>query len=344
MQYSKELEKIARDLAGADRGILAADESTGTIGKRLQTIGVENTEEHRRAYRDLMFSAPEISKYISGVILYDETIRQKTASGTPFPQFMQQNNMVPGIKVDTGAKDLVGSDGEKITEGLDGLRDRLAEYHKLGARFAKWRAVVEIDAVRPSEYALKTNAHALARYAALCQSAGIVPIVEPEVLMDGDHDIARCFEVTEHTLHTVFAALYEQHVVLENILLKPNMVISGKKCAQQASVAEVATETLKCLRRTVPAAVPGIVFLSGGQSDELATAHLSHMNAQGPLPLPLPWLLSFSYGRALQAPALKAWQGKTDNVTAAQNALLLRARLNSSACSGAYKAEMEQAS
>ncbi|MEQ9363791.1 MAG: class I fructose-bisphosphate aldolase, partial [Leptospirales bacterium] len=276
MQYSEELERIARDLAGADRGILAADESTGTIGKRLQTIGVENTEEHRRAYRDLLFSAPEVSKFISGVILYDETIRQKTAAGVLFPEFMRQNNMIPGIKVDTGAKALVASNDEKITEGLDGLRDRLADYYKLGARFAKWRAVIEIDREqRPSEYALKTNAHALARYAALCQEAGIVPIVEPEVLMDGDHTIDRCFAVTEHTLRTVFDALYEQHVVLENILLKPNMVISGKKCPQQASVAEVATMTLRCLKRSVPAAVPGIVFLSGGQSDELATAHLN---------------------------------------------------------------------
>ncbi|MCR9144796.1 MAG: fructose-bisphosphate aldolase class I [bacterium] len=340
MQYSAELEKIARDLAGGDRGILAADESTGTIGKRLQTIGVENTEEHRRAYRDLLFSAPDVSKYISGVILYDETIRQKTADGVAFPEFMRQNNMIPGIKVDTGAKDLVASDGEKITEGLDGLRDRLAEYHKLGARFAKWRAVIEIDAQRPSEYALTTNAHALARYAALCQEAGIVPIVEPEVLMDGDHDIARCFSVTEHTLHTVFNALYDQHVVLENILLKPNMVISGKKCAQQASVEEVATETLRCLKRAVPAAVPGIVFLSGGQSDQLATAHLNAMNAKGPLP----WLVSFSYGRALQAPALKAWQGKTDQVGKAQDALLLRARLNSAACSAGYTVDMEKTS
>ncbi len=340
MQYSQELEKIARDLAGGDRGILAADESTGTIGKRLAGIDVENTEEHRRAYRDLLFSAPEISKYVSGVIMYDETIRQKTAAGVLFPEFMRQNNMIPGIKVDTGAKDLVASDGEKITEGLDGLRDRLADYYKLGARFAKWRAVIEIDAVRPSEYALKTNAHALARYAALCQEAGIVPIVEPEVLMDGDHDIARCFAVTEHTLHTVFSALYDQEVVLENILLKPNMVISGKKCARQAGVEEVATETLRCLRRTVPAAVPGIVFLSGGQSNEVATAHLNAMNAQGPLP----WLLSFSYGRALQAPALQAWRGKDQQVAAAQSALVLRARLNSAACSGSYKPEMEKAS
>ena len=340
MQYSKELEQTARDLAGAGRGILAADESTGTIGKRLQTIGVENTEENRRAYRDLLFSAPDVSKFISGVILYDETIRQKTAAGVPFPQYMQQNNMIPGIKVDTGAKDLAGSNGEKVTEGLDGLADRLAEYHKLGARFAKWRAVIEIDAERPSAYALTTNAHALARYAVLCQAAGIVPIVEPEVLMDGDHNIERCFAVTEHVLRRVFDALYEQHVVLENILLKPNMVIAGKKCKVQASVDEVATQTLRCLKRSVPAAVPGIVFLSGGQSNELATAHLNAMNAQKSS---LPWLLSFSYGRALQAPVLEAWRGKPENVPAAEQALLLLARLNSAACFGKYSEDLERA-
>lgn len=339
MQYSSELEDIARKLAGGSRGILAADESTGTIGKRLQTIGVENTEEHRRAYRDLLFSAPDAGKYISGAILYDETIRQKSADGTPFPAYMQARDIIPGIKVDTGAKVLTGAEDEKMTEGLDGLRDRLAEYYELGARFAKWRAVIEIDDRRPSEYALKVNAQGLARYAALCQEAKIVPIVEPEVIMDGAHTIERCFAVTEHTLRTVFAELYTQNVVLENILLKPNMVISGKKCATQADVATVATETLRCLKRAVPAAVPGIVFLSGGQSDELATAHLSHMNQQGPLP----WLVSFSYGRALQAPALKAWGGKTDNVATAQAALMKRARLNSLACTGEYKSEMESA-
>ncbi len=346
MQYSQELADIARKLAADGRGILAADESTGTIGKRLATINTENTEENRRAYRELLFTAPGISEFISGSILYDETIRQSTKDGTPFPEYMKQNNMIPGIKVDTGAKALAGGrNDEKITEGLDGLRERLQEYHKLGARFAKWRAVIEIDPAapgeeaRPSRYAIETNAHALARYAALCQENGLVPIVEPEVLMDGAHDIKRCFAVTEHTLHTVFKALYDQHVVLENILLKPNMVIAGKKCAQQASPQQVAEETLRCLRRVVPAAVPGIVFLSGGQSDELATEHLNLMNATGPLP----WLLSFSYGRALQAPALKAWGGEAGKVGDAQAALIKRAKLNSAACFGKYSTDMEKA-
>lgn len=334
-----ELESIARRLAGGARGILAADESNATMGKRLESVGVNNAEENRRAFRELLFSAPDFGSLISGVILYDETIRQKSSAGVAFPQMLEQMGVIPGIKVDTGAKALPGSSAEKITEGLDGLRDRLVEYYQMGARFAKWRAVIEVDSTLPSDYCLLANAQALARYAALCQENGIVPIVEPEVLMDGDHDIERCAVVTERTLHLVFQALYDHRVLLEGILLKPNMVIAGKKCARQASVDQVAAETLRILRRTVPAAVPGIVFLSGGQSDELATAHLSAMNAAGPAP----WLLSFSYGRALQAAALKRWAGQAGNVSAAQAAFAHRARMNSLACKGEYRSEMEKA-
>jgi fructose-bisphosphate aldolase class I len=335
----QELERIAHKLVADHRGILAADESTSTIEKRFKSIGVENTEEHRRAYREMLFTAPGAEKFISGVIMYDETIRQKTKAGVPFPELQAKMDVIPGIKVDKGAKDLAGSPREKITEGLDGLRERLQEYHKLGARFAKWRAVIDIGAGMPSAYCIRVNAQALARYAALCQEQGLVPIVEPEVLMDGDHDIARCAEVTTETLQTVFAELHAQQVALEGMLLKPNMVIAGMKCPKQASVEEVARETVKLLKRHVPAAVPGIVFLSGGQSDVAATAHLNAMNALGAMP----WKLSFSYGRALQAAALQAWRGQEANLTAGQKALHHRAKCNSAACAATYSAQVEKA-
>ena len=334
-----ELERIAHKLVADHRGILAADESTSTIEKRFKSIGVENTEEHRRAYRDMLFSTPGAAKFISGVIMYDETIRQKHKDGTSFAEGQTKNDVIPGIKVDKGVKELPGSPQEKITEGLDGLRERLQEYHKLGARFAKWRAVIDIGPGIPTDYCIRANAQALARYAALCQVEGIVPIVEPEVLMDGDHDIARCFAVTSETLKVVFEELAHHRVALEGMLLKPNMVIAGKKCSKQASVEEVARETVKVLKRHVPAAVPGIVFLSGGQSDVLATEHLHAMNAMGPMP----WKLSFSYGRALQEAALKAWAGKEANVAAGQKAFHHRSKCNSAACAGTYSAQVEKA-
>jgi fructose-bisphosphate aldolase class I len=336
MTTRAELEATAQALVAHHKGILAADESTGTIGKRLAAVEVGSTAESRRDYRELLFSAPGLNHFISGVILYDETIRQASAAGTPFVRMLADHHVMPGIKVDTGAKPLAGCRGETVTEGLDGLRERLAEYRELGARFAKWRAVIHIGDGLPSRCCLIANAHALARYAALCQEGGIVPIVEPEVLMDGGHDIETCEEVTHETLRLVFAALVEQRVVLEGILLKPNMVVSGKNCPRQAGVAEVAERTLHCLRRTVPAAVPGIVFLSGGQSSEDATAHLNAMNASFG---PHPWVLSFSYGRALQDQALKAWRGEGANVGAAQELLLRRARLNSAAAAGRYTGE-----
>ena len=335
---AQELQETARAIVAEGKGILAADESDGTIKKRFDSIGVESTEEHRRAYRDLLFTTEGAEEYISGVILYDETIRQKSAGGTPFPELLTSKGIIPGIKVDKGAKPLALAEGETITEGLDGLRDRLAEYRELGARFTKWRAVISIGKGIPSEYCIWTNAHALARFAALSEEAGLVPIVEPEVLMDGDHTIERSFEVTSRTLHAVFTELRDQRVQPEGILLKPNMVLSGYDCPEQASDEEVAHETLRCFRRHVPAAVPGIVFLSGGQSDEEATARLSAMNAIGPHP----WQLSFSYGRALQAPALKAWGGKPDNVEAAQRAYYHRAKMNSAARTGMYAPEMEK--
>jgi fructose-bisphosphate aldolase class I len=333
---AQELQETARAIVAEGKGILAADESDGTIKKRFDSIGVESTEENRRAYRDLLFTTEGVEEYISGVILFDETIRQESADGTPFPQLLESKGIIPGIKVDKGAKPLALAEGETITEGLDGLRDRLAEYRQLGARFTKWRAVISIGKDIPSEYCLWTNAHALARYAAVSQEAGLVPIVEPEVLMDGDHTIERSFEVTSRTLHAVFTELRDQRVQPEGILLKPNMVLSGYECPEQASDEEVAEETLRCFRRHVPAAVPGIVFLSGGQSDEQATARLSAMNAIGPHP----WQLSFSYGRALQAPALKAWGG--ENVEAAQRAYYHRAKMNSAARTGMYAPEMEK--
>jgi fructose-bisphosphate aldolase, class I len=335
---AQELHETARAVVAEGKGILAADESDGTIKKRFDSIEVESTEENRRAYRDLLFTTEGVEEYISGVILFDETIRQKSADGTPFPKLLASKGIIPGIKVDKGAKPLALAEGETITEGLDGLRDRLAEYRELGARFTKWRAVITIGRGIPSEYCIWTNAHALARYAALSEEAGLVPIVEPEVLMDGDHTIERSFEVTSRTLHAVFTELRDQRVQPEGMLLKPNMVLSGYDCAEQASDDEVAHETLRCFRRHVPAAVPGIVFLSGGQSDEQATARLSAMNAVGPHP----WQLSFSYGRALQAPALKAWGGGPENVEAAQRAYYHRAKMNSAARTGVYAPEMEK--
>jgi len=332
-----ELAKTALAMVARSRGILAADESTGTIGKRFESIGVENTEENRRAYRDMLFSARGIGNNISGVILYDETLRQKSADGTPFAKLLASQDVIPGIKVDTGAKDMALCPGETVTEGLDGLAARCAEYVKLGARFAKWRAVITIGRDIPSTACVSANAHALARYAAICQATGLVPIVEPEVLMDGDHTIDRCEEVTEWTLNAVFDSLYNQRVKLEEIVLKPSMVISGKSCKSQAGVAEVAGRTIAVLKRTVPSAVPGIAFLSGGQSDSLATAHLDAMNRLGNLP----WALTFSYGRGLQAPAIKAWAGAAANVPAAQKVLIHRARMNGLAATGEYRADLE---
>jgi len=334
------MEAVVQAMVAPGRGILAADESTGTIERRFAGIKVENTEENRRAYRDLLFSAKGLGQYISGVILYDETIRQNSADGTAFVELLAKNGILPGIKVDAGAKDMALCPGEKVTEGLDNLARRCAEYVKMGAKFAKWRAVITIGAGIPSAACIAANAHALARYAAICQAAGLVPIVEPEVLMDGDHTVERCEEVTEWTLNAVYEALYQNRVSLERSVLKPSMVISGKDCPKQAGVEEVAERTVKILKRTVPAAVAGIVFLSGGQSDEVATAHLNAMNRiyAGRLP----WPLSFSYGRALQQPSLKAWKGSAANVAAAQAALLHRARMNSLACQGRYSAAMEK--
>jgi len=333
-----ELELTARALVAPGKGILAADESDGTIKKRFDSIDVESTEDNRRAYRELLFTTEGVEDYISGVILYDETIRQQASDGTPFPELLVSKGIIPGIKVDLGAKPLALADGETITEGLDGLRGRLEEYRALGARFAKWRATYSIGEDLPSEYCVWTNAHALARYAALCQEAGIVPIVEPEVLQDGTHTIDESAKVTGRVLQAVYTELRDQRIDYRGTLLKPNMVMSGYEASDRASVDEVAERTLDVFYRHVPAAVPGIVFLSGGQSDEDATAHLNAMNARGPHP----WELSFSYGRALQAPALKAWSGS--NVEAGQQAYLRRAKLNGAARSGAYAPEMETAS
>jgi len=326
------LADTAHALVAPGKGILAADESSGTIKKRFDAIGVESTEENRRAYRDLLFTAAGAEQWISGVILFDETIRQSSADGTPFPQLLEAKGIVPGIKVDQGAKPLAGAPGETITEGLDGLRARFEEYRGLGARFAKWRAVYSIGDGRPSEYAVWTNAHALARYAALAQEAGLVPIVEPEVLMDGTHTIAEAYRATARVQHAVFTELRDQRVELEGMLLKPNMVLSGYDCPDQATVREVAEQTVRCLRHHVPAAVPGIVFLSGGQSDAAATEHLNAINSLGPQP----WELSFSFGRALQAATQKAWSGSAANVAAAQAAYLVQARLNGLARSGRW--------
>src|SRR5215471_19437160 len=334
-----QLNKVAQAMVAPGRGILAADESSGTIKKRFDAIGIESTPDTRRDYRELLFRSTEaMSKYISGVILYDETIRQNAKDGTPLVKVIEKAGALPGIKVDKGTKPLPFCPNEVITEGLDGLRERLVEYRGLGARFAKWRAVIDIGEGIPSYACIMTNANALGRYAALCQDEGIVPIVEPEVLMDGDHDIDRCYMITEWTLKTVFEQLYYQKIALEGMVLKPNMVIAGKKCRKQASVDEVAEKTVKLLKACVPAAVPGIAFLSGGQSDEDATAHLDAMNKLGPLP----WKLTFSYGRALQAAPQKAWSGKAENVAAGQRAFLHRAMMNSLATRGQWKQDLEK--
>jgi fructose-bisphosphate aldolase class I len=333
-----ELETTARALVAEGKGILAADESDGTIKKRFDSIGVESTEETRRAYRELLFTTEGVEEFISGVILYDETIRQSSADGTPFPKLLASKGIIPGIKVDKGAMPLARAEVETITEGLDGLRGRLEEYRELGARFAKWRATYSIGDGRPSEYCVWTNANALARYAALCEEAGLVPIVEPEVLMDGTHTLEESAKATGRVLQAVYVELHDQRVDYRGTLLKPNMVLSGYQATNRAGVDEVADATLDVLYRHVPAAVAGIVFLSGGQTDEDATAHLNAMNKRGPHP----WQLSFSYGRALQAPALKAWAGKPENVEAAQRAYYHRAKLNSAARTGMYAPEMER--
>ena len=337
MTKEAELLSVARWLVARGKGILAADESTGTITKRLASVNVPSTEETRRTYRGLLFNTPGVEAFISGVIMYDETIRQQDDAGVPFPQLLASRGIVPGIKVDTGAKALAGYPGEKVTEGLDGLRDRLAEYYGMGARFAKWRAVITIGEGLPSAFCVHANAHALARYAALCQEAGLVPIVEPEVLMDGGHTIERCRKVTERTLEEVFAELFDHRVMLEGMLLKPNMVLSGSECPEQASVEEVAQATVRSLRRVVPSAVPGIVFLSGGQSATRATEHLNAMNALGVQP----WGLSFSYGRALQRPTLKAWGGVSANLLEAQKLFYHRAKCNGAARLGQYSEAVE---
>ena len=333
-----ELETIARALVAPGKGILAADESDGTIKKRFDSIEVESTEENRRAYRDMLFTTPGMEEQISGVILFDETIRQSSADGTPFPALLEGKGVIPGIKVDKGAKPLALAEGETVTEGLDGLRDRLSEYGDLGACFAKWRATYSIGDDLPSEYCVWVNAHALARYAALCQEAGLVPIVEPEVLQDGTHSIEESGKATGRVLQAVYQELHDQRVELGGTLLKPNMVLSGYSATSRAGVEEAASATLEVLYKHVPAAVPGIVFLSGGQSDEDATAHLNAMNTLGPHP----WELSFSYGRALQAPSLKAWRGDEANVPAGQDAFAHRARMNGLARSGDYSAANEK--
>ena len=334
------LPEIANAMVEKGRGILAADESTPTCIKRFDSIGVDSTEANRNAYRDMLFTTPDMEEFISGVILFDETLRQSTLKdGTPFPEYLTNLNVIPGIKVDKGAHNLPGTEGEKVTEGLDGLDARLKEYYELGARFAKWRAVITINESEPSSTCAAANAHALARYAALCQENGIVPIVEPEILMDGSHTIEDSFIVTEEVLHSVFYELYGQNVLLEGMILKPNMVLSGYKCSEQASVDEVAEMTVTVLKRCVPSAVPGIAFLSGGQSNEDATAHLNSMNKI--LDNNSPWNLTYSYGRALQAPALDAWLGKEENVLAAQDAFYKRAKLNSLATKGDYSEDME---
>jgi len=333
-----ELARVANAMVAKGKGILAADESTGTIKKRFDGVKVDSTEEHRRTYREMLFTAPSAPEYVSGVIMYDETIRQKTKDGTPFPQYLSKLGILPGIKVDEGAKPLAAFPGETITEGLDGLRQRLIEYRGLGARFAKWRAVIDIGAGIPTWGAIRLNAQALGRYAALCQENDIVPIVEPEVLMDGDHSIERCAEVTELTLATVFSELFQQRILLEGMVLKPNMVISGKKAANRAAPEVVAESTLRVLKRHVPPAVPGIAFLSGGQSPEEATLHLSLMNKLGGTP----WSLTFSYGRALQDTALKAWSGAAANFAAGQKEFAKRAKLNGLATQGRYASDMER--
>jgi len=330
----EQLESIAQAMVAPGKGIIAIDESLGTIKKRFDSVGVPNTEENRRAYREMLLTTPRLGEHISGAILFDETIRQATKTGVPFTRILSDAGVIPGIKVDKGTKPLAGFPGELVTEGLDGLRERLAEYVKLGARFAKWRAVITIGEDIPSGTCIEANSHVLARYAALCQEAGLVPMVEPEVLMDGDHDIDVCYEVTEATLRSLFGALYEQNVMLEGTILKCNMVVPGKACPDQADVEEVAEATVRCLKASVPAALPGIVFLSGGQSDEDATAHLNAMNQMGPHP----WPLSFSYGRAMQSAALKLWgKDMQANYDEAQAMVALRAKQNGLAALGQWK-------
>jgi fructose-bisphosphate aldolase class I len=335
----QDLASIAQAMATPGKGILAADESGPTIKKRFDSINTESTEENRRTYREMLFTTAGAADYISGVILFDETIRQATSDGTPFPEYLTELGIIPGIKVDKGAKALAGFPGETVTEGLDGLRERLSEYHGLGARFAKWRAVITIGDGIPSDFCMQANAHALARYAALCQETGLVPIVEPEVLMDGGHDLARCEAVTASCLDKVFVELAAHRVELSGIILKPNMVISGTDCEKRAGVQQVAEATVRCLTAHVPAEVPGIAFLSGGQTAEEATAHLGAMNELGKHP----WQLTFSYGRALQAPALSAWQGEAAKYQAGQQAFIKRARLNSLAQQGSYRVDLEAA-
>lgn len=341
MTFTEELKATAQAMVAPGKGILAADESFSTANQRFQKLGIAQTAEMRRAYREMLFTAPGIENFFGGVILFDETIRQATQDGTPFTQVLQRAGMIPGIKLDAGAKPLAGAPRERITEGLDGLRDRIAEYYNLGARFAKWRAVIEIGKDIPSRLCMEANADALARYAALCQDGGLVPIVEPEVLMDGDHTIAQSLEVHQDVLHAVFDRLYLYRIQLDQMILKPSMVIAGVDCPQQAPVEVVARATVECLRDQVPASVPGCAFLSGGQSDELATAHLNAMNRlfRGQLP----WTLTFSYGRALQQAAMQTWMGQAANVAAAQKTLLHRAQLNSAAALGEYSPEREKA-
>lgn len=330
----EQLAETARAMVAPGKGIIAIDESSATCAKRFAGVGIENIEENRRAYRELLLTAPNANEYLSGAILFDETIRQKTKDGVPFAKYMAEHGMIPGIKVDKGTHNLAGFPGEVVTEGLDGLRDRLAEYYKLGARFAKWRAVINIGEDIPSGTCIEANSHALARYAALCQEQGLVPMVEPEVLMDGDHDIETCYEVTEVVLRSLFDALYNQNVMLEGTILKASMVVPGKGCDEQASVEEVAESTLMCLKSAVPAILPGIVFLSGGQSDEAATAHLDAMNRMGPNP----WPLSFSYGRAMQQAALKLWaQDMAGNYAKAQQTVYERAKANGLAALGQWQ-------
>src|SRR5918992_6262195 len=336
----RKLQETARELVAPGKGILAADESFGTIGKRFEAVGIESSEESRRAYREMLFTTDGIGEFLSGVILFDETIRQKTSDGTPIPQALENAGVIPGIKVDKSTVDLPLSEGEKYTQGLDGLDDRLAEYSELGAHFTKWRAVITIGDGIPTESCVGANAEALALYAALAQEHDLVPIVEPEVLIDGDHSIEQCYDATEWMLHRTFGELYEHGVELSGILLKPNMVISGKDAPQQSSVEEVAKATVECLLRTVPAAVPGIVFLSGGQTDLQATAHLNAMNKMYDN---LPWELSFSYARALQDLPMKTWKGDPSNIEEAQKAFYHRAKMNSAARSGSYSEDMEQA-
>jgi fructose-bisphosphate aldolase class I len=335
---TKLMTETARAMVAAGKGLLAADESAGTCKKRFDSVAVECNEENRRVYRELLFTTPKISEFVSGVILFDETLRQKTSDGTPMPEYLRKNGIIPGIKVDAGAHDMALHPGEKITEGLDGLARRMDEYFKLGARFAKWRAVITIGESIPSAACIKANAHALARYSAICQEASIVPIVEPEVLLDGSHSAERSEQVHQDTLEALFHEIERHGVSLEHVILKASMVVSGKENSRQAPVQEVAERTLRVLKRTVPAALPGVVFLSGGQTDENATAHLDAMNRMG-----APWPLTFSYSRALQAVALKAWRGQAGNVAAAQKAFHHRARMNSLAAKGQWSAGQEKA-